>query len=635
MEVQGSPGSKTGHLFCPHITSRVKPYMSLPRSFTSLVLVILLAGCAINKGFDPAKIPDSLLDAAEPSASNKEPSASSKEPSAPNKEPSAPNKEPSAPNKEPSAPNKEPSASDIEPSASNKEPSAPNKEPSAPSNEPSGARIEPSPSEQELFTEEQTDLWQRLRSGFQLSHETDRKRVLDELNWYVKHPEYVERVAKRAAPHLHYIIEALEKRGLPLEFALLPIVESAYDPFAYSHSRAAGLWQFIPGTARMYGLQIDWWNDGRRDVRASTKAAIDYLEYLHNRLDDDWLLALAAYNAGPGNVLSSIRVSKLPKDEVNFWSLKVFRETYTYVPRLLAISELINHPERYNMTLPDVANEPYWEVVQTQGQLDLNKAAELAEVSSKEIYTLNAGFNQWATHPDGPHELIIPVGKADVFRERVAELPPTERLAWKRHKVRYGESLGAIANKYRTTVATIRRANDIQGNLIRAGDSLMIPAASPNVDYAMSQSSRLASKQQTLETRYGSEPISYLVKPGDSFWQIARQFDVGMRELAKWNGMGTTGLLHPGTELKIFKKTNKARIQKGPQHQTQPASPRANQVRKLNYRVREGESLSLIASKFNISVQSIKSWNNALNMKKYIHAGDRLTLYVDVTRLIN
>ncbi|MDC0069328.1 LysM peptidoglycan-binding domain-containing protein, partial [Gammaproteobacteria bacterium] len=470
------------------------------------------------------------------------------------------------------------------------------------------------------------------RDGFQLSHETDRKRVMDELKWYVNHPEYVDRVTKRASPHLHYIIEELEKRGLPLEFALLPIVESAYDPFAYSHSRAAGLWQFIPGTARVYGLKIDWWYDGRRDVRASTKAAIDYLEYLHNMLDEDWLLALAAYNAGQGNVLSSIRASKLPPDEVSFWSLRVFRETYTYVPRLLAISELINHPDRYHITLPDAANEPYWEVVETMGQLDLNKAAELAEVSSKEIYLLNSGFNQWATHPDGPHELIIPVDKADVFRERILELPPSERLAWQRHKVSYGESLGTIANKYRTTIDTIRSANDIQGNLIREGASLMIPTASPGTDYAMSQSSRLATKQRSLEAHYGSEPITYIVKPGDSFWEIAQKFDVGMRELAKSNGMGTTGLLHPGTKLKIFKKThNKVDTDT----KTQPVGQRANQVRKLSYRVRKGESLSLIASKFNITVQSIESWNDTLDVKKYIQPGDRLTLYVDVTRLIN
>ena len=502
-------------------------------------------------------------------------------------------------------------------------------EPSARNEEPSARNEEPSTQDATLV---QTNLWQRMRDGFQLSHETNRKRVMDELKWYVNHPEYVDRVTKRAAPHLHYIIEELEKRGLPLEFALLPIVESAYDPFAYSHSRAAGLWQFVPGTARVYGLNIDWWYDGRRDVRASTKAAIDYLEYLHNMLDEDWLLALAAYNAGQGNVLSSIRASKLPADEVSFWSLKVFRETYTYVPRLLAISELINHPDRYHMTLPDVENEPYWAVVETMGQLDLNKAAELADVSSKEIYLLNAGFNQWATHPDGPHELIIPVGKADVFRERILELLPSERLAWQRHKVSYGESLGTIANKYRTTIDTIRSANDIQGNLIREGASLMIPTASPGTDYTMSQSSRLATKQRSLEAHYGSEPITYIVKPGDSFWEIAQKFDVGMRELAKWNGMGTTGLLHPGTALKIFKKThNKVNTDT----KTQLVGQRANQVRKLSYRVRKGESLSLIASKFNITVESIESWNDTLDVKKYIQPGDRLTLYVDVTRLIN
>jgi len=578
MEVQRSPGSETANLCRPHIMPRVKPYMSLSHPFTSLVLFCLLAGCAIKEGPNSAQTSDLLFDQEPSAALNQEPSA-------------ALNKEPSA------ALNQEPSAQDL--------------------------------------TAAQTDLWQRMRDGFRLSHDTDRKRVMVELKWYVNHPEYVDRVTKRAAPHLHYIIEELEKRGLPLEFALLPIVESAYDPFAYSHSRAAGLWQFIPGTARVYGLKIDWWYDGRRDVRASTKAAIDYLEYLHNMLGEDWLLALAAYNAGQGNVLSSIRASKLPTDEVNFWSLKVFRETYTYVPRLLAISELINHPDRYDMTLPDMANKPYWEVVETTSQLDLNKAAELADISSKEIYLLNAGFNQWATHPDGPHELIVPVGKADVFRERVSELPPTERLAWQRHKVSYGESLGAIANRYRTTVDTIRSANDIRGNLIRAGESLMIPAASPDADYAMSKGSRLATKQQTLETHYGGEPITYIVKPGDSFWEIAHKFDVGMRELAKWNGMGTTGLLHPGTELKIFKKTNNTNNTNNTQTRAQSVGLRANQVRKLSYRVRQGESLSLIAGKFNISVQSIKSWNDALNVKKYIHPGDRLTLYVDVTRLIN
>ena len=473
------------------------------------------------------------------------------------------------------------------------------------------------------------DLWERLRAGFTLSRETDRKRVLNELRWYVDHPEYVERVARRAAPHLHYIVEELERRGLPLEFALLPIVESAYDPFAYSHGRAAGLWQFIPATARVYGLRIDWWYDGRRDVRASTNAAINYLAYLHGLFDGDWLLALAAYNAGQGNVLSSIRRSQLPEDEVSFWALKILKETYTYVPRLLAISEIFANPDRYGVTLPSQANEPYWEMVDTGGQLDLHKAARMAGISDEELYSLNPAFNRWATHPEGPHELLVPVAKAEGFRRALADLPATQRLSWKSHEVVYGENLGSIAKRYRTTVDTIRSANEISGNVIRAGESLLIPVASPEVHYTMTSEGRLTTRQTSLEARYGSEPLIYTVQPGDSFWEISRKFDVGMRELARWNGMGTTGLLHPGTELKVF-KTKQAAI-------TIPGrrSPHSAQVRRLHYKVREGESLSKIAGKFNVSVQNIIKWNKNVDVKKYIHPGDRLTLYVDVTRLIN
>lgn len=468
-----------------------------------------------------------------------------------------------------------------------------------------------------------TDVWERIRRGFKLNHDVDRKRVFNELKWYVNHPEYIDRVTKRAAPHLYYVVEQLEQRGLPLELALLPIVESAYDPFAYSHGRAAGLWQFIPSTGRLYGLRIDWWYDGRRDVITSTKAAIDYLDYLHDMFKEDWLLALAAYNAGQGNVLSSIRASNLAPDKVDFWSLKVLRETHTYVPKLLAISELIANPGRYHMELPDIPNKPYWEVVEIGSQLDLNKAAELAGISSAELYALNPGFNQWATHPDGPHQLVIPVEKAGVFKERLERLPARDRVAWVRHKIRTGENLGLIAQKYNTTVAAIKKANNLNGNMIRAGDSVLIPGPATDDDYTMTRDGRLASRQDYLKSTLDSEPITYIVQPGDSLWEISRRFGVNMRELARWNGMGTTAVLNVGKELLIFAK-NPELSYAGKQH-----------VRKLNYRVRKGESLSLIASKFNLTVQKIKSWNQALNFRKYIHPGDQLTLYVDVTALTN
>ncbi len=473
--------------------------------------------------------------------------------------------------------------------------------------------------ENDLTADKIEDLWQRIRLGFQLEHEIDRKRVQQELNWYRRHPEYIDRVTKRASRHLFYIVEELEKRNLPLEIALLPIVESAFDPFAYSHGRASGLWQFIPPTARLYNLKIDWWYDGRRDVIDSTIAAIAYLEKLHSLLGEDWLLALAAYNSGQGNIGKSIRQNERKGKPTDFWSLWVLQETRSYVPRLLAISEIIANPERYNIDLKPIKNIAYWTEVDIGSQLDLGKAAELAAMTHEELYRLNAGYNQWSTHPDGPHRLLIPVEKAALFSQALAELPGENRMAWKRHKIREGESLGSIAARYHTTIESIRSINKIKGNLIRTGKYLTIPVASSNTTYQMTANARLKQSQAGLSRKYGQDPIRYTVRHGDSFWDISREHNVGMRELAKWNGMGTTEMLKAGRELLIYKQPD------------QQVSPRSDVIRKVNYRVRRGESLSLIADKFNLSVNKIKGWNQALYDQKYIQPGDKITLYVDVT----
>ncbi len=487
--------------------------------------------------------------------------------------------------------------------------------------------------QQEATAPASADLWQKLRSGFALPHEANRERVAAELRWYANHAQYIDRVTARATPHLQYIVSELERREMPMEFALLPIVESAFDPFAYSHGRAAGLWQFIPPTARVYGLKIDWWYDGRRDVRASTNAALDYLTYLHDMFDGDWLLALAAYNAGEGNVQSSIR-KKLRKDgrpsdadyTLDFWTLDVLKETHSYVPRLLAISELINNPGKYNITLPPISTDTYWQAVETGGQIDLNRAANLAQMSSEDLYFLNPGYNQWATHPEGPHELLVPVDKVTTFEENLAMLPASERVSWVRHKISNGENLGSIAKKYNTTTAAIRSANNINGSVIRAGDSVLIPSPSAGQVYSMTEDSRLASRQELLKERLDLKPFNHVVQPGDSLWKISREYKVNMRDIARWNAIGTTSTLVPGQELLVFVK-NAAVSQ-------QIRALPAEKIRKLNYRVRNGESLARIAQKFNLSVNSIKSWNQDLQGQKYIHPGDMLTLYVDVTSLI-
>ncbi len=469
------------------------------------------------------------------------------------------------------------------------------------------------------------DLWQRIRDGFQLDHAVAQSRVQSELAWFVRHPDYLDRVATRATRHLHYIVEAVEARGMPLEIALLPIVESAFDPFAYSHGRAAGLWQFIPGTARRFGLDIDYWYDGRRDVVEATRAALDYLDVLHDFLGEDWLLALAAYNSGEGNVRRSVRLNERAGRPVDFWSLNLLKETERYVPRLLAISHLIADPGAHGITLKSIPNEPYWHVADTGGQIDLAKVAELADISTEELYLLNPGFNKWSTRPEGPHRILLPLGKANRVGEALARLPAERRLTWLRHKINSGESLGQIAQRYGTTVATLKAANSLRGNMIRAGDSLLVPTASASASaYDLSDTERLKSRQTYLQQRTGTAPVIHQVRSGDSFWLLSRRYGVSMREIARWNGMGTTDTLFPGQTLKLFLPPTLAIASIEP-----PRSPGI--IRRVNYRVRSGESLSLIANKFNVSVAEIQQWNTRVARQKYLQPGDRITLFVDVT----
>ncbi len=480
----------------------------------------------------------------------------------------------------------------------------------------------------EALAAEQLNLWTRIRSGLSLAHHLDQKRVQAEIRWYSKHPAYLDRVTDRASRYLYHIVEEIEQRGMPMELALLPIVESAYDPFAYSHGRASGLWQFVPATGRMYGLQVDYWHDGRRDVRLATQGALNYLETLHRNLGDDWYLALASYNSGEGNVKRSIRKNRKLGKPTDFFSLKFFRETSAYVPRLLAISAIVMEPEKYGVKLKPLANKPYWEAVNIGSQMDLSKAAEAAEISIEELYLLNPAFNKWSTHPDGPHEILVPIDQAETLKQNLTNLSETERLSWTRHKIKSGESLSVIADRYNTTITAIRNTNNIRSNLIVAGQSLMIPVASAGSNtYQLSETARLSNKQNSVANQLGTDAIRYTVLPGDTFWDLSRKFSVGTRTLAKWNGMAPTDILRPGKELLIFGKredTGALALASTPS--------RKEVIRKVNYRVRKGESLALIANKFNLSLGSIRKWNAKLGNKKYIQPGDRVTLYVDVTQ---
>ena len=262
----------------------------------------------------------------------------------------------------------------------------------------------------------------RLRYGFDLDWD-DNPRIQAELNWFVGHPDYLTRVFTRAQRYLPHITAELDRRGLPLELALLPIVESAYDPFAYSHGRAAGLWQMIPGTATRFGIKQNWWYDGRRDVVDSTRAALEYLEHLYDFNEGDWLNAIASYNSGEGNVRKAVRRNRAANKPDDFWNLKLSKETSAYVPRLLALVKIVADPAQYNLVLPRVPDEPQFIVADIGSQIDLALAAELAGVDVDTVYTYNPGYNRWSTDPKGPHTLVMPVDVADGFVTALEEVP--------------------------------------------------------------------------------------------------------------------------------------------------------------------------------------------------------------------
>lgn len=468
-------------------------------------------------------------------------------------------------------------------------------------------------SKQKAIVKRPDDLWERIRLGMGMDLDNKHPWVMAELSWYSRNQGYFNRISERSAPYLYFIIKEAEERGVPLELALMPVVESAYDPFAYSHAGASGLWQFMPATGADYGLEQNWWYDGRRDVVAATRAALDYMVRLNNAFGD-WELALAAFNSGPGRVQRAVNKNRREGKPITFWSLDLPRETTAYVPKLIALGKIVRNPDKYGIKLKPINNQPYFAKVKTGGQLDMAKAAQIADIPLDELYRLNPGLNRWATPPEGPNQLLVPIDKAESFHKKLARLPREERLRWKRYTVKSGDSLIRIARKFNTRATLIKEVNKMDGNVIRIGQSLLIPVpAKGRENYALTANQRrLAQQNSNVSGRY---KVDYTVKSGDSFWTIARQFSVGVNELARWNNMAPRDTLRIGQQLAIWSK----------------GSGTADSIiRKVNYTVRSGDSLARIADKFNINVSQIELWNTFDS--KYIHPGQMLTLYVDVTR---
>ncbi|WAJ39758.1 LysM peptidoglycan-binding domain-containing protein [Pseudomonas sp. GOM7] len=465
-------------------------------------------------------------------------------------------------------------------------------------------------------TRDYHDIWERLRDGFKLQDEIDTNpRIERQRLWFASNPQHVEAVSERAAPYIHYIVERLAERGMPMELALLPVIESAYDPQAYSPAQAVGLWQFIPSTGRVYNLRQTNWYDGRRDVTASTRAALDYLSRLHEMFNGDWLLALAAYNAGEGRVSRAIERNEklgLPSD---YWNLSLPKETEEYVPKLLALSQVIFTPEAYGVTLAPIANEPYFEQVAIKQHMDLSRLAQLADLDETELLQLNPAYKRGVTM-DGPQHLLIPAQKAEMFSANLALMKPQELVDWQTYRVHAGDSLHAIANRYHLTVNTLKEVNQLSGNRLSIGQELTIPVkpgTQPSEPIFQRSGTQLAASSGSVR--------SYRVKDGDNLWQIARDHQVSVRELQQWNKL-QGNQLKIGQTLRLQPTATTALASAG--NSTRAAS--SSRDKATYYRVKKGDSLYVIAKRFNIDTKTLQDWNRLSSHA--LQPGQMLTLYL-------
>lgn len=419
------------------------------------------------------------------------------------------------------------------------------------------------------------NIWDRLRDHYAFEPQAHlsskgHQRISSFRDRYLKQKHFLQKILQRSQRYLYYITSELEARQMPGELALLPVIESAYDPFAYSSGRAAGLWQFIPGTGKLYGLKQNWWYDGRRDIIDSTEAALAYLNYLQRRFDGDWLLALAAYNAGSGTVHKAIQRNRRAGKPTDFWSLKLPKETQQYVPKLLAVAEIIRTPHKYHFTPTPIPNKPTFAIIPTGGQIALSEAAKMAKLDTKQLYAFNPGFNRGITSPDGPHRLLIPIEHTAYFINALSGYAVEERTLWHHYRVQRGDNLTTIAKRHQANIEDIRQVNNIKRDQIFERQTLLIPksrraeaqlstpaqsathSANTQANRSETYLSQLSTTLEPLSPSLAKKKVHYRVRSGESLSTIAHKFKISIANIAQWNDLDLRDLIHPGQPLKLF-----------------------------------------------------------------------------------
>lgn len=445
------------------------------------------------------------------------------------------------------------------------------------------------------------DSWNVVRQQFKLNHELNQPAVKKQLSWLISHPKYLMKLAQ-AEPYIFHIITEIQKRHLPGEIALIPMLESAYNPFAYSGSGAAGLWQLMPKTGKDLGIKGDWWVDGRRSIHASTHAALNYFSYLSRFFHGDWLLAIAAYDCGEGTIKRLLKAN--PTNRQSFWYLPLPQETQLYVPRLLALAEIIAHPELYHVKLPYIPHEPYFEEVHIGGQIDLNHAARLAGISFRDLIKLNPGFNHWATSPYLPSNLLIPKRHVFQFHQNLAKFPNHFKSSFIQHKVQAGESLAYLAQRFHTNPSFIMQINHLKNSKLVAGKTIYLPG-----NGSMVQVSQFLPKPTNTQNHLQAKPLApktikllHIVQKNENLEGVAKKYAISPYQIIRWNHLSSKKL-SVGQHLYLWRQTNG----------------------KVFYVVKHGDTFNQIAKSNHLSIELLKHLNPSTN-PRYLKLGEKIRL---------
>ena len=465
------------------------------------------------------------------------------------------------------------------------------------------------------------DLWQLIENDYAFAPKHyNNKLVKKQVSALRARPEMLSSINERSSLFLFHIRNELIKRDMPIELALLPAVESSYDPYAYSSAGAAGLWQFTEKTGKSFGLGNTWWYSSRRDFEESTSAALDYLEYLYAKYND-WELSLAAYNAGERAVNKAIAYNKARHQPTDYWHLhKLPRETENYIPRLIAFSYVFSKKQRIELGLRPIEARPFWAKIDNQHQIPLAQIVEKAGINEEAFFLLNAGHNQWVTSPHKKH-VFVPIDNKHQLEDALESFSTNAPL-WVSYKVERGDTVATISDKFDISHKLLSHFNQV--DKIAPGNYVIIPINKGTEEYT-------TNADYTEPPRYVSRNRAqkgHRIKKGENLSSIARDYSISVASLQKMNGIGNPNKVRAGRKITVSKgdSVNSPTVLLAGDYNREV-------IRNVYYRARRGDSLYRIANKFNVSIEQVKKWNQGKSIGEHIYAGQLIRLYLDVTDL--